>query len=64
MMTEMLEPQTAPIPTLNEAPADVQLAVDLIMLLEQHQLEPALVLRALQLVTRDFQRKLHAQSAP
>lgn len=48
-------------PSIDQAPPAVQLAVDLIMLLEQHQLDPAVVLAALPIVTRDFQRKLQNQ---
>ncbi|MBU3823198.1 MAG: DUF2496 domain-containing protein [Candidatus Oceanisphaera merdipullorum] len=44
--------------SLNEAPADVQLAVDLIELLEVNQIAPKLALQALRLVTADFERKL------
>lgn len=44
--------------SLNEAPADVQLAVDLIELLEINQIAPELALQALRLVTADFERKL------
>jgi len=47
--------------SIDQAPPAVQLAVDLIMLLEQHQLDPAIVLAALPIVTRDFQRKLQNQ---
>jgi hypothetical protein len=47
--------------SLEQAPPAVQLAVDLIMLLEQHQLDPAIVLAALPIVTKDFQRKLQNQ---
>lgn len=43
---------------LEQAPPAVQLAVDLILLLEQHQLAPVLVLDALAIVQRDFQQKL------
>ena len=46
---------------LDQAPPAVKLAVDLIMLLEQHQLDPAVVLAALPIVTKDFQRKLQIQ---
>lgn len=45
------------IPSLEQAPPEVQLAVDLILLLEQHQLDPALVLAALTIVQQDFARK-------
>lgn len=48
---------------LEQAPPAVQLAVDLILLLEQNQLPPALVLDALSIVQRDFQQKLLQQNA-
>jgi hypothetical protein len=48
-------------PPLEQAPPAVKLAVDLILLLEQNQLDPAVVLAALPIVTRDFQRKLQTQ---
>ncbi|WP_306518767.1 DUF2496 domain-containing protein [Rheinheimera sp.] len=41
-----------------QAPTEVQLAVDLIMLLEQQQLPPATVLAALAIVEKDFRRQL------
>lgn len=43
---------------LNQAPAEVQLAVDLIELLEVNRVEPDLALAALAMVARDFERKL------
>ena len=43
---------------LNEAPADVKLAVDLIELLEMNQIAPEVVLSALAIVSADFERKL------
>ncbi|WP_419571059.1 YbaM family protein [Rheinheimera sp.] len=43
---------------LSEAAPEVQLAVDLIQLLEQHQLPAELVLGALKIVQRDYQNKL------
>lgn len=52
-------PPPAAVP-LSQAPQHVQLAVDLIYLLEQHQLPPDVVLQALQLVARDFSRKAAA----
>ncbi|MGL5948438.1 MAG: DUF2496 domain-containing protein [Aeromonas sp.] len=55
-------PCAAPVP-LADAPAPVQLAVDLIALLEANQLAPDVVLAALALVTRDYQRKLAAATA-
>ena len=42
---------------LSQAPPPMQLAVELIMLLEQHQLEPALVLDALEIIKQDYLRK-------
>ncbi|MCW1876074.1 pleiotropic regulatory protein RsmS [Erwinia sp. INIA-01] len=44
--------------SLENAPEEVRLAVDLIMLLEENQLEPETVLAALAIVQRDFERKL------
>jgi len=52
---------SATTPPLEQAPPAVKLAVDLIMLLEQHQIDPATALAALTIVTRDFQRKLQNQ---
>ena len=49
--------QNKPVP-LAQAPTEVQLAVDLIMLLEQQQLPVATVLAALAIVQKDFQRQL------
>lgn len=43
---------------LSEAPMDVQLAVELILLLEQQDLPVPTVLAALTIVQRDFQKKL------
>lgn len=48
-------------PPLEQAPPAVKLAVDLILLLEQHQIDPAIVLAALPIVTQDFQRKMQTQ---
>lgn len=44
--------------SLENAPEEVKLAVDLIMLLEENQLNPETVLAALAIVQRDFERKL------
>lgn len=55
-------PHSSAPPPLSQAPADVQLAVDLILLLEQHQLAPDLVLRALKMVERDYQQKQAAMA--
>lgn len=48
--------------SLENAPEEVKLAVDLIMLLEEHQLDPEIVLAALAIVQRDYERKAAAQS--
>ena len=50
------------LPPLHQAPPEIQLAVDLIELLEQHQLEPQLVLAALSIVKQDYQHKLAKQA--
>jgi hypothetical protein len=42
---------------LAQAPQHVKLAVDLIMLLEQHQLDANTVLQALDIVKKDFELK-------
>ena len=44
---------------LANAPKHVQLAIDLIMLLEQHDLDTADVLAALDIVKNDFIAKQH-----
>ncbi|CAJ1900797.1 pleiotropic regulatory protein RsmS [Aeromonas dhakensis] len=44
--------------SLETAPPEVQLAVDLIELLETNRIEPALALAALAIVAADYQRKL------
>lgn len=49
--------------SLENAPDDVKLAVDLIMLLEEHQLAPEMVLSALEMVKRDFEKKVE-ESTP
>jgi len=46
--------------SLENAPDDVKLAVDLIMLLEEHAIAPETVLSALEIVKRDFERKVQA----
>lgn len=48
--------------SLENAPDDVKLAVDLIMLLEEHAIAPETVLSALEIVKRDFERKI--ETAP
>ncbi|ELY4524187.1 pleiotropic regulatory protein RsmS [Cronobacter turicensis] len=44
--------------SLEQAPDEVKLAVDLIMLLENHEIPPQTVLAALEIVRNDFLRKL------
>lgn len=47
--------------SLENAPAEVKLAVDLIMLLEENNLDPQTVLAALTIVQRDFEKKVTPQ---
>ena len=42
---------------LSDAPESVQIAVDLIQLLEENQIETNLALEALQIVVNDFKNK-------
>ncbi|WP_105640245.1 pleiotropic regulatory protein RsmS [Cronobacter dublinensis] len=44
--------------SLEQAPDEVKLAVDLIMLLENHDIAPQTVLAALEIVRDDYLRKL------
>lgn len=48
---------------LENAPTHVKLAVDLIMLLEQHELPAEEVLAALEIVKSDFQNKLNNEAS-
>lgn len=48
--------------SLENAPDDVKLAVDLIQLLEEHQLPVETVLSALTMVKRDFENKRDSQA--
>ena len=43
--------------TLVEAPESVQLAVDLIQLLEENQIKPEIAIDALKMVLNDFENK-------
>lgn len=43
--------------SLENAPEEVKLAVDLIMLLEEHEIPTETVLAALEIVRQDFLRK-------
>lgn len=44
--------------SLENAPDEIKLAVDLICLLEENHIQPATVLAALQIVCRDYENKL------
>lgn len=48
---------------LKDAPKAVQLAVDLIYLLESHHIDPQTVLEALDIVRQDYEKKEAHQSA-
>ncbi|MBD2779480.1 pleiotropic regulatory protein RsmS [Xenorhabdus szentirmaii] len=48
--------------TLEQAPPEVQLAVDLIYLLECNDISPDTALAALDIVKQDLQRKLEKQN--
>ncbi|MCW2487538.1 pleiotropic regulatory protein RsmS [Candidatus Symbiopectobacterium sp. NZEC127] len=50
--------------SLENAPPEVKLAVDLIMLLEESDIAPDVVLAALEIVQRDYQSKAHAVTGP
>ncbi|TMN99202.1 DUF2496 domain-containing protein [Pseudoalteromonas sp. S558] len=46
--------------SLNQAPEHIKLAVDLIMILEQHDIAPEDILKALEIIKDDFEKKLAA----
>ncbi|MGL4456058.1 MAG: pleiotropic regulatory protein RsmS [Plesiomonas sp.] len=46
---------------LEQAPPEIKLAVDLIYLLETNDIEPDVVLKALEIVKQDMQRKCTTQ---
>jgi hypothetical protein len=48
-----------PVPSLAQAPQSVQLAVDLIYLLETNHIDPEIALEALRIVEQDLQGKLN-----
>ncbi|MGK9173970.1 pleiotropic regulatory protein RsmS [Yokenella regensburgei] len=48
--------------SLENAPDEIKLAVDLIMLLEEHQVAPDTALKALEIVRRDFEKKIEGLS--
>ncbi|CAM3713839.1 pleiotropic regulatory protein RsmS [Rheinheimera salexigens] len=47
--------------SLQQAPDHIQLAVDLILLLEQNNITPKIVLAALEIVKQDYLQKLPAE---
>ncbi|KAE8178875.1 pleiotropic regulatory protein RsmS [Photobacterium carnosum] len=47
--------------SLDNAPAEIKLAVDLICLLEDNDIAPQTVLSALDIVRHDFEKKLQSQ---
>ncbi|MCE0800245.1 pleiotropic regulatory protein RsmS [Buttiauxella sp. A2-C1_F] len=49
--------------SLENAPEEVKLAVDLIMLLEQHEIPTETALAALEIVRQDFLRKREENSS-
>lgn len=49
--------------TLKNSPAYIQLAVDLIQILEEHELDNETVLKALSIVTQDFENKANNTNA-
>ncbi|ATF91557.1 Protein of uncharacterised function (DUF2496) [Cedecea neteri] len=49
--------------SLDNAPDEVKLAVDLIMLLEQHQIPTDTAIAALDIVREDFLRKQREETA-
>lgn len=48
--------------SLEQAPQEVQLAVDLIYLLESHQIDPQIALAALKIVEQDLLRRQELSS--
>ncbi|RQW63274.1 pleiotropic regulatory protein RsmS [Vibrio viridaestus] len=44
---------------LKDAPEEIQLAVDLIYLLEQNNIEPEIALKALDIVKNDYLKKIN-----
>ncbi|WP_411570539.1 pleiotropic regulatory protein RsmS [Pectobacterium cacticida] len=49
--------------SLENAPPEIKLAVDLIMLLEENQIDPHIVLAALEIVRTDFENKCLQQAS-
>lgn len=49
--------------SLEKAPPEIKLAVDLIMLLEENRIEPRIALAALEIVRTDFENKLSQEQS-
>ena len=49
--------------SLDNAPAEIKLAVDLICLLEDNDIDPQTVLSAIDIVRHDFEKKLQSPSS-
>ncbi len=47
--------------SLDDAPEEIKLAVDLIYLLETNEIDPEVALRAIKIVKHDLESKLKAQ---
>ncbi|CAM3612267.1 pleiotropic regulatory protein RsmS [Vibrio aquimaris] len=45
-------------PDLEQAPDEIKLAVDLIYLIESHNIDPKVAFEAIKIVTSDIERKL------
>lgn len=52
---------TSPAPSLENAPDEIKLAVDLIYLLENNKVDPKVALAALKIVQNDLEAKLENQ---
>lgn len=48
--------------SLENAPTYIKLAIDLIMLLEQHQVDPHIALAAIDVVKQDLEQKVQGSS--
>ncbi|MCG9738606.1 pleiotropic regulatory protein RsmS [Shewanella insulae] len=57
-MTQAPDNSTTAETALGDASDEIKLAVDLIYLLESHEIEPDVALAALEIVKQDLQRKL------
>ncbi|MCG9722523.1 pleiotropic regulatory protein RsmS [Shewanella sp. Isolate7] len=57
-MTQAANDPTSANTGLDDASDEIKLAVDLIYLLESHEIEPDVALAALEIVKQDLQKKL------